>query len=953
MKKIFFLFFAVAALFFGCRNEVSDSSNELKMTLMQRIAIAENGDEIDLEKEDLLIRKNTPYVISKSITIKNGDVKNAKFIVKSPGVVLKNIERVKTVIVDENVGDGNFTFENCKPVEELFLNGGGEAIYIDSTAVLKLVVKKVGVHIVFRGSAPVTRAFVFSGCKLDSESSGASIENVIVSETVKNLALAGVIKIGRIISENGATVTIIVDVNVAIGPADSTIQDAIKNNPENSDYNNKGEGIKDAELTEDDKNDITQVKEELKKIEMTAGDFYLWEQNLITEETRTTRPNAFDCEYVKSIENIFIEKTDSEYIFENKEPHLFRVWKYFIQPTASPEVKAGKNYKISFDLKSDKDGYVKLEAKDGKVSCIGNSVYCKVSTEYQTFSVTTGTAKYDWADSTVFIACGTVSKLYIKNYTIEEILDVQYFGTAVNIGSEDNSPEDIVAVFTEDTVDISFKKGCPQNTGVDIRLLNNPIPVGKISRLTFDITSDADLAGGYEKDNEWHEGEFSSWAHSFNNQKDTTGFSKHPLSKGVTEKVTMYLAGIQFNGEKVRIPTIWFSCGKPCNLKIENIEIEETSIPEILNKNPDLGLYFAGTLEGDWHFIPCEKSIAIPAGKFIYGQFVLSDKDEWHSKKNTVTSFRVMSENVVPGIKVEKRLYERYGTDDTYFVNTTDETVFVKFSLDDKFKMCVTQGSVDDCEGMFGNLAYLGISTKENPENWTGYNLDYKYDFEPGKWYKTTYDVEYVKKRNESIESYGAFLKRATWLKDSSLSVEGIYTDLTENIFLEANTSKNIKQIFYFPEQPSHDTYFSCFGVVFGYNAIVKFSGWNTEELPDAGSWFYYDINKADLPEEFFNIIFNNGFGAQSAEIRTLSAAQPVYWYDFFEPKLDASSHYNCVQSSRSDNPVDIPSGDFVRIYFYSKLGDSEPPYLHYWCGTDSETTDFSTVWPGKMMIKY
>lgn len=55
MKKIFFLFFVVAALFFGCRNEVSDSSNELKMTLMQRIAIAENGDEIDLEKEDFCL----------------------------------------------------------------------------------------------------------------------------------------------------------------------------------------------------------------------------------------------------------------------------------------------------------------------------------------------------------------------------------------------------------------------------------------------------------------------------------------------------------------------------------------------------------------------------------------------------------------------------------------------------------------------------------------------------------------------------------------------------------------------------------------------------------------------------------------------------------------------------------------------------------------------------------
>ena len=53
MQKVFFLFFVVAALFFACRNEVSDSSNELKMTLMQRIAIADNGDEIGLEKEYL------------------------------------------------------------------------------------------------------------------------------------------------------------------------------------------------------------------------------------------------------------------------------------------------------------------------------------------------------------------------------------------------------------------------------------------------------------------------------------------------------------------------------------------------------------------------------------------------------------------------------------------------------------------------------------------------------------------------------------------------------------------------------------------------------------------------------------------------------------------------------------------------------------------------------------
>lgn len=946
MKKIFFVFFAVAALFFGCKNEVSDSSNELQMTLMQRIVLAENGDEIDLEKEDLLIRKNTPYVISKSITIKNGDVKNAKFIVKSSGVVLKNLERIKTVIVDENVGDGNFTFENCEPVEELFVNGGGEAIYIDSTAILKLVLKKVGVHIVFRGSVPVTKAFIFSDCKLESESSDVSIENIIVSESVKNLEFVGVIKIGRIISEDEATVSIKVDVNVTISSADESIQDSIKNNPENSSYNEKSEEIKDSELTEDDKKDIEQVKEELKEIEMSAGDFYLWEQNLITEETRTTRPNVFDCEYVKSIENIFIEKTDSEYIFENKEPHLFRVWKYFIQPTVLPEVKAGKNYKISFDLKSDKNGYVKLQAKDGKIAFEGNATDCNVTTEYQTFSVTTGTAKYDWSDSTVFIACGTVSKLYIKNYTIEEIPDVQYFGTNIYVGSEGNSPEDIVATFTEDTVDVSFKKECP-NTGVNIILLNNPIPVGKISKLTFDITSDTDLSGGYEKDNEWSEGEFSVWAHSYHNQKDTSGFSKHSITKGVSKKVTMYLVGIQYNGEKIRIPTIWISCGKPCNLKIENIEIEETNIPEILNENPDLGLYFAGTLEGNWHFIPYGKLIAIPAGKFIYGQFVLSDEDEWHSQKNSVTSFRVMSENVVPGIKVEKRLYERYGTDDTYFVNTTDKTVFVKFSLDDKFKMSVEQGSIDDCEGMFGDTAYF---PNEESENWQAYGFDHRNDLEFGKWYKTTYDIDYVKKRTDSMDSYRVVLLRGLWLVDNNIKDSGSYTEIASSWLELSENSKTVTQYFYLPNQQNENVYHSCFGNIAGYNAIVKFSGWNTEELPDVGSWYYYDIDKTDLMEESFGIIFNNGSETQTVDIEPLSVDNSVYWYDFFEPKFDVSGHYYCVQSARSDNPAEIPAEGFIRIYFYSKFGDSVLPYLHYW---DASKYGFATVWPGQKMIKY
>lgn len=138
-----------------------------------------------------------------------------------------------------------------------------------------------------------------------------------------------------------------------------------------------------------------------------------------------------------------------------------------------------------------------------------------------------------------------------------------------------------------------------------------------------------------------------------------------------------------------------------------------------------------------------------------------------------------------------------------------------------------------------------------------------------------------------------------------------------------------------------------------GYNEVVKISDFSIEETTDSSSWYYYDIDKSDLPGDSFNIIFNNGYETQTVDIADLTVNQPVYWYDFFEPKFDDSGRYYCVQSARSDNPKETPAEGFVRIYFYSKLGDSEPPYLHYWCGTDLETKGFSTVWPGKMMIRY
>lgn len=951
MKKLIFAIFALTALLLGCNNDVDNDSGENQFTLMQRISTAESGDEIDLEKENLLIRKNTSYVISKPLTIKNGDVKNARFFVKSSGVVLKDVDRIKTVVLDKSVGEGNFTVQNCNSIQDFFVNGGGEAVYVDSTKLLRLVIKKTDVHIIFKGTSAVTKAFIFNDCKLESKNdAGISIENIMISDSVKNLELAGKLKIGRIVSVEGTTITIIVDVNVTIGSADSTVQDSIKNNSENSGYNSKGEEIEDSELSEDEEKEIDQAEKEIESDEVTALGFYIWKQRGKLEKSQSTRPDVYETEYVKSIDEILIERTESEVILTNKNPQEFDVWKYFAQPAIYPEVKAGKNYKISFDLKADKDSWVKLQVKDEKTFANGSSADCKVTTEYQTFSVTTGTTKFDWTDSVIFIAFGTTSKLYIKNYEIEEISEIEKYGKGIYIGEEGHSMDDISVDFEDDTINISLKKLCGEYAGVDIFLYDNPVTVGKMTKLSFDITCDADLEGDAVSGSE-----FRVWAHVYNNDKDTSGSSSYNLVKDVKQEIVLYLIGTQTADEKYRIPFVWFNAGKVCNLKIENIKTEETTIEEIIKENPDLGLYFAGTLDDTWFVKPIDFSFAILSGDNIRGQLILSDSNAWSSKKNFVSSFRVVSENILPSVKIEKKIEYLYGEDDTYFVNTADETLFVKFSLDDKLRMCVTQGSIDDCEGKFGNTVYFRIKQEDDGEDDFYVDCDSRNVTmdETGKWYQSTYNIEYCKVRDKTLESHYAMIRKSTYLVDENSEGGGVYNALATSNIQESDEPQVIKQIFYLPEQEQENLENLWFFLKFqGYNEILKISDYSTESLSEDGAWYYYDIDKSNLKESSFCIIFNNGFGTQTVDIGPLSVGNSVYCYDFFETQPEWDGRFYCNQSLRSDNPAETPAEGFIRIYFYSKLDGTDPLYLHYFDESASSTA-FTTVWPGEKMIKY
>lgn len=247
MKKLLFAFCAAIALFTGCQNDSSDDSASVQISLKERINTARDGDVIDLGKANLKIDENDSYTISKPLTIKNGNVKNATFTVESDKVVFDSLMNINGVIVHERVGDGDFTLQNCYKVSEVYVNGGGSnSIHIAKTIVEKLIVNKKGVRVALSndGSSKVTKTMIFEDCKLDSENENNSFEKVIVEKAVKNLNLAGKTKVERIVSTESSgsespTIKIIVSVEVKVVAADSTVKKSIEETAGNEEFNKK------------------------------------------------------------------------------------------------------------------------------------------------------------------------------------------------------------------------------------------------------------------------------------------------------------------------------------------------------------------------------------------------------------------------------------------------------------------------------------------------------------------------------------------------------------------------------------------------------------------------------------------------------------------------------------------------------------------------------------------
>lgn len=953
MKKLLFAFCAAIALFTGCQNGSSDDAASVQISLKERINTARDGDVIDLGKANLKIDENDSYTISKPLTIKNGNVKNATFTVESDKVVFDSLMSINGVIVHEKVGNGDFTLQNCYRVSEVYVNGGGSnSIHIAKTIVEKLIVNKKGVRVALSndGSSKVTKTMIFEDCKLDSENENNSFEKVIVEKAVKNLDLAGKTKVERIVTTESSgsespAIKIIVSVEVKVVAADSTVKKSIEKTDGNEEFNKKEPAIEDTEISTEEKADLEKEQEkvenpgasekpgETEKPETPALENLDFIIASTSKDKISEKLDAFPDFAVGAISEIKVEKTSSEVIVTNSaasEDYL-KIWDYWLVSKTPVEAKKGKNYKISFDLKADKSSGIYLATVDAATSEDSKYVEHNVGTEYKTYSVETGTILTDRSAEVPLLAIGSVSKLYIKNYKIEET-DPK-IGYAIFISDKNDS---ISCEASADDISVTF--GENGKSGINIYPL--ALEVGKLHKVTFDVTCDKEVS------------DVAIFARANSDECATAG-SEHFDFNTEKKTVTLYVPVYQKNNETLRTLLVWVDSETPCKLTFSNFKSVETDLNSVLEEDTTLGLYFAGDIylseaEGKlWRVLSADRPIQLSPGSRVEGQVLLCNYAAWDS---VVTSFRVVS-------KDSEATREN---DNIVFSNNSSKTVSLSFSINDKLEAAVacTETGLPDCLWIVGFVSErnaAGDFTREKFKVIDANTQEFKFKYDAANhtgWGSKRGTIFFKVCADETgwRLNFGG-----TYMQELSVALNGgfvpLYANVDENFDPGNIVVKNLADA-------------GDYVITVVYNASVGFMKLKIEgavgewpELPPLKTgWYYYDINKSDLGDaETFNMIFNKENDRnieQSANIEGLSVDKNIYWYDCWqEPDVSSSvEHGESYPSDREDNPEAAPADGYIRIYFYSTFSDPGNLNLHYWTVVEPV---FATKWPGVRMIEF
>ena len=727
IAEFFSLGMVFAVLFFGCaQNDSNDnSSNPATTNLEARLLSAKAGEEIDIQAEGLTVDSKV-YEISKSITIKNGDVKNSAFILTTSGITLENLSNVKSIKIDEKDSGsasvrsysnvGKYFIKNCTEITSvLVVNGENSSISISKTQVTTLSVEQEN-SLIQLEETKISKTFVSKDCKLDSVSGDTSFGSVYVQKTVEKIELAGSAKIEKMLAsftEEKEFSVVISSESVKIESAVSVIKEKIQLENVTFDKN----AITEAEFTEEE-------KEELSNMSMNFEGSMAMQTFIHNDEFNI---DVYDEIEVKSDE-FYIEKTSSGTIITNKNPktHAQEIWDNYVILSGINDnrLEKGKNYRVSVDIKSDTDCYIVLDLNDGKHYPVGiHNKYTKLTTEYQTYSVDTGTLPSEFENLDLNIAAALAEKIYVKNLKIEEI-DIPSMQYGIWYGSDQDLKDEVYSVDGSELgkYKVTFKRNLNSSSGPDL-LLNKAVKVNSFVKVKFTATSDSAA-------------KYCFWVKGNPTKKvDSGGYRE--FSQGESKMIEVYFPVYQETDEEYRIPCVWLSVEdenitSPVTITIEDIEVTESSIEEAQSNNSALDFYFAGTVNGAYSVVNARYSVPIMPNSFINCQFLLSDAYTW-DYRNLVTTFRTLSKNQPingSSIKAEKYWYRvDWGKDTNLFIkNDSNEIKYVKFSLDDEFKVQVTESTEEECCGWFNNLIYApvdriygyGIKFTQEDNNLTG-----------------------------------------------------------------------------------------------------------------------------------------------------------------------------------------------------------------------------------------
>ena len=718
IAEFFSLGMVFAVLFFGCaqadgaQNDSNDnSSNPATTNLEARLLSAKAGEEIDIQAEGLTVDSKV-YEISKSITIKNGDVKNSAFILTTSGITLENLSNVKSIKIDEKDSGsasvrsysnvGKYFIKNCTEITSvLVVNGENSSISISKTQVTTLSVEQEN-SLIQLEETKISKTFVSKDCKLDSVSGDTSFGSVYVQKTVEKIELAGSAKIEKMLAsftEEKEFSVVISSESVKIESAVSVIKEKIQVENVTFDKN----AITEAEFTDEE-------KEELSNMSMNFEGSMGMQTFIHNDEFNI---DVYDGIEVKSDE-FYIEKTPSGTIITNKNPktHAQEIWDNYVILSGINDnrLEKGKNFKVSVDIKSDKDCYIVLEVNEGKIYPVGIKEYVKLSKEYETYSINTGTLPLDFENLNLTFAAALAEKIYVKNIKIEEI-DTPSMQYGIWYGSDEDLADKVYSVDGSELgkYKVTFKRNLYSASGPDL-LLNKALKVNSFVKVKFTATSDSTA-------------KYCFWLKGNAYTKLDSGGNKS-FSEGEKQTLEFYFPVYQETDEEYRIPYLWLSVDdenitSPVTITIEDIEVTESSIEEAQSNNPALDFYFAGMVNGAFSVVNACYSVPIMPNSFINCQFLLSDAYTWEYR-NLVTTFRTLSENQPingSSIKAEDYCYKvDWGKDNNFFIkNDSNEIKYVKFSLDNEFKVQVTESTEEECCGRFNNLVYAPVDLGYGP----------------------------------------------------------------------------------------------------------------------------------------------------------------------------------------------------------------------------------------------